>query len=274
MPPFIHLLASSMKLRLPLHAATALVLGTMTVACAQAPDPARLAAESGEPAAQADLETVRDRVTQALPEIRREDIHPAGASGLYEIQQGSLYGYVTGDGKYLIEGDLIDLASRTSLTENKRKADRIARIEQLGRDSTITFAPKNPKDIKYTVTVFTDIDCGYCRKLHREIEDYTKLGIAIRYAFYPRSGPNSESFRKAEAVWCAEDRKAAMTQAKQGAPMTGNSECPNPVQAEWQLGSQLGLRGTPMLILPDGEVVNGYVPAAALAERLSASDKS
>ncbi len=244
-----------MKLSLPLTGVFAFALGAITVACAQ----------------DSELEKIRTKVTQALPGIEREQIRPAPVPGLYEIQQGTQFGYITSDGNYLIEGDLVELATGVSLTENKRKGERLAKIEALGEENMIVFAPA--KKAAHTVTVFTDIDCGYCRKLHREIEDYNRLGIAIRYVFYPRSGPNTESFKKAQAVWCASDRKQALTQAKQGAPLSGNTQCESPIEREWVLGGELGLRGTPMLILPDGEVVNGYVPAKALAERLAVVGK-
>ncbi|MEQ1440696.1 DsbC family protein [Fontimonas sp. SYSU GA230001] len=223
--------------------------------------------------ASADIDTVRDNVTRVLTGVKRENIHPADAPGLYEIQVGSQFAYVTADGRYLIEGDLVDLVSGVSLTENKRKSERIARLAALGEDNMIVFGPERASDAQHTVTVFTDVDCGYCRKLHREIDEYTQRGITIRYAFYPRSGPNTESFRKAQAVWCSKDRKQALTLAKQGVPVEGDTSCPNPVMTEYQLGVELGLRGTPMLILPDGEVVNGYVPAARLAERLNGREQ-
>ncbi|MFA5938560.1 MAG: DsbC family protein [Sinimarinibacterium sp.] len=243
-------------------------------ACAPPYDPVAQPIDGGAAGVEtASIETVRDNVTRVLTGVKRENIHPAEAAGLYEIRAGSQFAYVTADGKYLIEGDLVDLISGISLTESKRKGERVAKLDALGEENLIVFAPEQASDVQHTVTVFTDVDCGYCRKLHREIDEYTKRGITIRYAFYPRSGPNTDSFRKAEAVWCSADRKQAMTLAKQGAPVDGDAKCANPVMAEWQLGSELGLRGTPMLILPDGEVVNGYVPAERLADRLNAPDK-
>lgn len=255
------------------HPLLAAVLASAVAACAPPYDPKKPTVEPSQApqagaVADAGIEAIRERVRVVLPNIRAEDIRPADAPGLYEIQQGALFGYVTADGRYLIEGDLIDLTQGVSLTENKRKRDRIVKLEALGEDNMIVFGPQNGK-ARYAVTVFTDIDCGYCRKLHREIDEYTKRGIEIRYVFYPRSGPDTESFRKAQAVWCAADRKQALTQAKAGMPVTGDANCDNPVEREWMLGAELGLRGTPMLVLPDGEVVNGYLPAAVLAERLA-----
>ena len=255
-----------MKRSVPPLLTAALLAGLLITGCAPERQPGASA-----PAATADdlgLEAVRDAVTAALPEIDRNSIQPAPVPGLYELSQNGQYGYVTGDGRHLIDGDLVDLTTRVNLTENKRKDRRVTELAALGEENMIVFAPEKTK---YAVTVFTDIDCGYCRKLHREIEDYNARGIAIRYAFYPRAGPNSPSFRKAEAVWCSDDRKQALTLAKQGEEVTGDTTCANPVAREYVLGSQLGLRGTPMMVLPDGEVVNGYVPADALAEKLESA---
>jgi thiol:disulfide interchange protein DsbC len=117
--------------------------------------------------------------------------------------------------------------------------------------------------------VFTDIDCGYCRKLHSEMAQYNARGIGIRYLFYPRSGPNTESFSAAQAVWCSTDRKEALTQAKRGMHISAPTSCPNPVQQQYDAGEALGINATPMMVLPDGEIVRGYVPAPTLAQRLA-----
>ncbi len=229
--------------------ASALVLGACT-ACAQ----------------DTQIERVQKALAQYIPEIKKEDIRETSAPGLYEVQAGPVYAYVTADGKFLVQGDLMNIETGEEITENRRREFRLTRLASLGPDSTIEFAPAKTRHV---VTVFTDIDCGYCRKLHSEIGEYNDAGIAIRYVFYPRAGLGSDSYRKAEAVWCAADRKAALTNAKTGAPMTGDRhDCANPVTRDWQLGQELGLRGTPMMILPDGEVVNGYVPAQQLAMRL------
>lgn len=219
-----------------------------------------------EPGAAVSLDALRAKLAGAIPDLAADAIQPAAAPGLYELRHEGFYAYITEDGRYLIQGDLVDLDTGTNLSENQRKGDRVARLNALGEDKMIVFSPKDPK---YAVTVFTDVDCGYCRKLHREIDTYLDKGIEIRYVFYPRSGPGSDSFRKAEVVWCAADRKQAMTEAKTSGKADGPSNCANPVQEEWQLGNALGLRGTPMIVLPDGEVINGYVPADKLAEHLA-----
>lgn len=214
------------------------------------------------------IETVRARLQEMLPDLKADSVRASDVPGLYEVQDGSNFGYVTADGKYMIEGDLLNLKTGESITENRRKADRIAKLDAIGEDNMIVFAPQGAT--KHVVTVFTDVDCGYCRRLHSQMAEYNALGIEIRYLSYPRTGPDSESFRKAEAVWCSADRKAALTEAKLGAPISGGEKCDNIVHREWDLGNDFGLRGTPLLVLEDGSIVNGYLPPATLEQRLDA----
>jgi thiol:disulfide interchange protein DsbC len=227
---------------------------------------ALLACASCASADDTQLDQVRKKVMANLPGIEKEMITPSTAPGLYQIQKGAVFGYVTADGRYLISGDMVDLVSGEEVTEKQRQLSRVAVLKQFGPDSVIEFAPKDPK---YVVTVFTDIDCGYCRKLHSEMSLYHAKGIAVRYLFYPRSGPNTESFAKAQSVMCSADRKEALTQAKRGVEIKTPATCPNPVLKQYEAGEALGINATPMLILPDGEIVRGYVPANALASRLA-----
>jgi thiol:disulfide interchange protein DsbC len=220
-------------------------------ACAQAGDP--------------QLEKVRKDVVAKMPGITPEAVTPSAAPGIYQVQKGTDYGYVTGDGRFLIYGDMVDLQTGEEITERQRGDARMAVIKQFGPDQVIEFAPKNPK---YFVTVFTDIDCGYCRKLHSEIKQYNDAGIGVRYLFFPRSGPDTPSFQEAKAVWCSADRREALTQAKRGTPIKASTNCPNPVQQHFEAGAEIGINATPTLILPDGEMVRGYVRAQALAARL------
>jgi thiol:disulfide interchange protein DsbC len=212
------------------------------------------------------LAEVRANIARRMPELSDAPLRATPLAGIYEVSHGLSFAYVTEDGRYVIEGDMVDLDTGIAITQEHRKIARAQLLEAMS-ERAITFAPINGADSAHTVTVFTDIDCGYCRKLHHEMEDYNKHGIAIRYLFYPRSGPNTESYRKAEAVWCQDDRHAAMTAAKLGSNVRGGG-CDTPVAEHLRAGQMLGLRGTPMMILPDGDVVQGYVPAEALAARL------
>lgn len=197
--------------------------------------------------------------------IAPDSIAPSPAPGIMEAKWGNNFAYVTADGRYAVFGDMVNIETLEEVTENGRRETRLAGLKDLGVENTIEFAPESPK---HTVTVFTDVDCGYCRMLHRQMPEYNAAGIAVRYLFYPRSGPNTESFQKSEAIWCAEDRKAALTQAKSGGEFSGPSDCVNPIKREWELGQKIGLRGTPMIILPNGETIAGYVPPAELTARL------
>jgi thiol:disulfide interchange protein DsbC len=212
------------------------------------------------------LEKVRKNVVERVPGITAESITQSNAPGLYQIQRGQEYGYVTADGRYMIFGDMVDLVTGEEITERQRGAARLAVLKQFGSDQVIEFAPKDPK---FFVTVFTDIDCGYCRKLHAEMKQYNDAGIGIRYLFYPRFGPNSPPYQQAQAVWCSGDRREALTQAKRGVPIIASSRCPNPVNDQYAAGAAIGIDATPTLILPDGEMVRGYMPAHALAARLA-----
>lgn len=249
------------KLRLYLPALLLLSL----VACKpptppdQPPSQPAAASEPAAPASSAELEAVRAAVVANMPELLPEHVRATPMPGLYEIQIGMNFGYVTADGRYLIAGDMTDLQTRKELTEDRRRQARIALVEKLDQSGYIEFAPE-AQPAKYTVTVFTDVDCGYCRMLHRQIADYNARGIAVRYLFFPRAGADTPSFYKAEEVWCSADRKAALTQAKSGADLKGDKSCDNPVMAQLQAAAALGLRGTPSILLPNGELVPGYRP--------------
>ncbi|MBI3560129.1 MAG: DsbC family protein [Gammaproteobacteria bacterium] len=191
-------------------------------------------------------------------------INPSPIKNLFEVVVGPQVYYISQDGRYVFNGDLIDLHTKTNITDEKRDAARLTALNALGEDSMIIFGPKQ---VKHTITVFTDIDCGYCRKLHSEIADYNKLGIKVRYLAYPRAGIGSDSYNKAVTVWCADDRQKAMTEAKSGTNLP-NKSCVNPVAKEYELGQALGVNGTPAIILENGKLFPGYAPAKQLSDIL------
>lgn len=225
-----------------------------------------------QPADPNDMEALRQLVSARLKGTPVDAVRPTPLPGIYEVQSGLNFGYVTLDGRYLIEGDLNDMTTGRSLTEDTRRTARMALVDQFSSaDKAILYAPEGAP-AKYTVTVFTDIDCGYCRRLHQHIAEYNADGIAVRYLFFPRSGPDTPSYFKAEKVWCAADRKAALTQAKLGSGYEGDASCPNPVMDHLKLASQLGLRGTPAIILPDGQLIPGYQTPDELLKALARQD--
>jgi thiol:disulfide interchange protein DsbC len=218
-----------------------------------------------------EIETVRQNIKMLLPGVDTDSIRPAPLPGLYEVVSGAEVVYVSADGRYLILGSIVDLETRQNLTKPRVAQIRAAVIEEVGEANMVIYGPK---DAKYTVTVFTDIDCGYCRKLHAEMQGYNEAGIRIRYLFYPRAGLGSASFSKAVSVWCAEDRNQAMTLAKEGKAVE-EKECENPVADHYELGQRIGVSGTPALVLEDGDLLPGYVPPdrliAYLEERAAAA---
>jgi thiol:disulfide interchange protein DsbC len=195
-----------------------------------------------------------------------EDLKPSPIAGIYEFVQGADVSYITADGKYFLDGNVYDMKTRENLTEVLRTHARLALISEVPESQMIIFSPKNPL---YTITVFTDVDCQYCRKLHSEIAELNKLGVRVRYMFYPRTGPNTESWRKAEVVWCSADRNEALTRAKTGAQLDMNKTCaPTPVAREYALGQSIGVRGTPAILTEKGDYISGYLPPHDLVQEL------
>lgn len=215
----------------------------------------------------ADVKIIKNVFAQIIPGKTPDVISPSAVEGLYEIVYGAQVLYMSKDGRYVIQGDLIDLSSRTNITEVTRSIQRAKLVKNIEDNTSIIFAPKQ---VKHTITVFTDIDCGYCRKLHREMSQYLNLGIKIRYLAYPRSGIDTASYHKAVTVWCSKDKAQAMTDAKAGVKQD-TLTCENPVQEHMKLAEQFGVSGTPTIVLSNGDVVPGYVPAARLLRMLDES---
>ena len=184
-------------------------------------------------------------------------VDSAPVSGMYLTTIDGVSGYVSADGRYFIVGDMLDLASRKNVTEEQRKAKRRALLKKIGQGEAIVFGPEQPK---YTVTVFTDADCPYCRKLHEQVGELQKRGVEVRYVAFPRSGPETKSWRTMTAVWCAKDRKVALNRAIRGEQVSAGSKCSDAVIGkQYELGQKLGIPGTPMIVLSDGTALNGYV---------------
>ena len=212
----------------------------------------------------ADEAADKKAIRGALGDIDISSIEATPVPGLYEVVVGSQIVYISGDGRYLLQGELIDFGVKENLTEARRAGIRRDVISALDESKMIIFKPGK---VKHVVTVFTDIDCGYCRKLHRQMDQYLEKGIEIRYLFFPRSGVNTPSYRKAVSVWCADDRQQAMTNAKHERAVP-NKTCENPVDEHMQLARQLGLRGTPYILFENGQSPPGYIAPDELARML------
>ena len=207
---------------------------------------------------------VRAAIASLVPGAKIDSIAEAKMPGFYEVMLQGQIVYVSGDGKYLVQGSIYDIANKTDLTEASRSVQRRTALKALGKDKRISFAPA---DAKHTITVFTDIDCGYCRRMHQQIADYNKLGIGVDYVFFPRAGLGSESFDKAVSVWCAADRNKALSDAKAGVALD-KKECANPIEEEYTLGNKIGVNGTPAVIAADGTQLGGYLPPDQMLQRL------
>jgi thiol:disulfide interchange protein DsbC len=205
------------------------------------------------------------KLTELSPEITPEQVAASPIEGLYEVTLGAYVVYMSEDGQHMLRGDLIETASGRNVTEERRFSARQAVIRDVDEDSMIVFAPEQ---VKHTVTVFTDVDCGYCAKLHSEMKQYTDLGISVRYLAFPRAGIDSESYDKTVSVWCADDPHEAITVAKRGESVAPK-QCDNPVSSHYDLGREMGVRGTPTIVLESGEIIPGYVPADRLLAELS-----
>jgi thiol:disulfide interchange protein DsbC len=214
--------------------------------------------------ANADEVAIRQSMTKSMPAVKIDSIKPSEVKGLYEVVVGANIFYVSEDGKYLLQGRLVDVAARKDLTEEKLNGTRKLAIEKMGQANMIVFKPKISK---YTVSIFTDIDCGYCRKLHSEMDQYLAQGITIQYLFFPRTGKDTESYKKAVSVWCADDRNAALTAAKKDQKIPEKT-CDNPVDEHMQLGADFDVKGTPMMVSENGNIYPGYLPAKQLVEAL------
>jgi thiol:disulfide interchange protein DsbC len=200
------------------------------------------------------------------PGSKLEDIHPSPIPGIYQLTQGADISYLTEDGKYFIDGNVYDMESRANLTEALRTQARVALIGAVPESEMVIFAPDKPR---YTITVFTDVDCGYCRKLHSQIAEINRLGVKVRYVFFPRTGPGTESWHKAEAVWCSANRNEALTRAKAGAALDLTKTCGvTPVAREYALGESIGVRGTPAIVTENGNLIAGYLPPQELVEEI------
>lgn len=211
-----------------------------------------------------------DLVLQALLEIfpgaTDYSLDDSVVDGLYAVSIGSEVIYVSKDGKFLIRGEIYDLQNSVNVTEEKRVLGRLDVMQSLDEETMIIYEPKK---IKHTITIFTDIDCGYCRKFHQQIGDYLDLGIRVRYLSFPRTGPDTESWEKAQSVWCSKNRQDSLDRAKQGKKIDSVFCFDSPVEKHYNLGSVFNISGTPTIVTEKGKVIVGYLPPESLLFRLT-----
>lgn len=224
---------------------------------------AAVAAEDTIPAA------LKESVAKLVPGAEPDRISASPVPGLYEVFFGPTVIYVSADGRYVVRGDLLDIKEGVNLTEGRRKQARVQAIEAIGEENLIVFSPEDGK-VEHRVTVFTDVECPYCQRMHQQVQEYLDRGIEIRYAAFPRAGVPSRTYTTMVSVWCADDPQQAMTDAKAGRQVPPK-QCENPVEAEYELGRRLNIRGTPTIITEDGTMIPGYLPAPQLAQRMGGS---
>ena len=212
----------------------------------------------------------RAAIATKIPGTKAEDLHTSPIPGVYELMRGTDAAYVSSDGKYAIVGDLYDLGSNDNLTEARRRDARLKLLATVPESQMVIFGSK---EARHTITVFTDVDCQYCRKLHSQIADYNRLGIRVRYLFYPRSGPNTESWTKAIQVWCSADRNSALTQAKRGEALKTKPCADSPVARHYDLGQKFEVAGTPAIILGNGAMLPGYESPEMIAQEVRTLDR-
>lgn len=240
------------------HAKSATV-AQATPAAGKAP-----AASSAETAALAAPQPVIDAIRKLAPNVTILAVDKTPLPNIYQVVAGGQVVYVSADGRYMFQGDAFDLATGATLADPRMDQLRRDALAKIPSGHLIRFAPVRPK---YTVTIFTDVDCPYCRLLHAHIDAYNKAGIAVNYLFWPRTGLDTPSYYKAIAVWCAADRKTAFTAAIAGKDPKP-AKCANPVAQDFNLGVDLGVDGTPTIVAGNGAVLNGFATPDKLLQWL------
>lgn len=211
-------------------------------------------------------ETVRKAMGALAPNVKIDAVQDSAVPGFYEAIAGGEFVYVTKDGKYIIDGNAYDVEAKHDLTADARARIRKDALDKVGPDKRIVFSPPAPLAPKHTITVFTDVDCPFCRRFHQQIAAYNAKGIAVDYLFYPLSiHPGAD--KKAEAVWCSQDRPNAFTAAMSGKD-PGKATCANPVGELTDLAKNLGIGGTPTVIASDGTQISSQI--AMSPDRLAA----
>lgn len=217
-------------------------------------------------AAHADDAAIKERLRALVPEMAVQGIESMPIPGISEITfTDGGQAYMTDDGKYLLSG-IVDLNTNLPYVSEAKKKSVQETMAKIGDDKAVIFGTGDK--MKYSVTVFSDVDCGYCRFMHSEVQAYNDKGIQVRYLLMPRAEKGSDSYKKSVSVWCAEDRNAALTKAKLGEEIEART-CDTPIEEIVALGKSLGVHGTPTIVLPDGTLSPGYMQPEPLLKALS-----
>lgn len=212
----------------------------------------------------ADLDAIQARLATLVPDMDQVTIAETPMAGIMQVRIGGDIVYMSDDGRYLFQGRVIDMETQSDLTDAAMSG---VRKEQLASLDSVDFVTFGNSEAEYDVLVFTDPDCGFCRRLHDQIDEYEAVGIRVNYMAFPRAGIGSETYNKMVSVWCAADRQDAMDIAKAGGTPP-RATCDNPVDEQYQMGQTLGVTGTPSILTFNGDIIPGYVPPRELRERL------
>ena len=208
-------------------------------------------------------ENLRLIISKNFPGAEITGFKPSGVTDILEFNLGAQVLYISKDGRFLFQGDIFDLIRQENITEKAEQITRVASLDKLGEKNMLVY---KAKDSKRSITVFTDVDCYYCRKLHEEIGQYYEKGIDVRYIFMPLKG--KKSIEKSESVWCAKDPQDAMTNAKKGRRLK-KATCENPLKQHMVLGNDFGIRGTPAIVFDTGKMLPGYRPVNDIDKMLN-----
>lgn len=234
---------------------------------------AALAASLAAPFAGAladEKETITENIRQHMPGIPIDSLQPTPAEGIYELISGGQVAYVTADGKYLIAGDLIDIEQRENLTQAKQNEQRVARLAELPADRKLVYPAEG--ETKHSITVLTDPTCPFCDKLHAEVPALQAAGVEVNYILTPRQGPGSKGFEISSRTLCADDPRQALEGAMKGDSVDAQACHDDVVRENMALSNELGMRGTPYTILPNGAALPGYRPANVMLEAIRGND--
>lgn len=209
------------------------------------------------------------KLKSARPDLKVTSVKPSLITGLFDVEiAGSGKIYSSASGEYFIAGEMFKVSSGgiVNLSDLEKNALRAENVEKLKNDDMIVFSPAGK--LKGSIYVFTDVDCGYCRLLHKEVPRLNELGVEVKYLAYPRAGIGSESYKKITSAWCSDDKPNAMNLLKAGQSIPTNVCDDNPVANQFALGQKLGVSGTPAIMLEDGTLIPGYLKADDLIKRM------
>ncbi|NNJ97166.1 MAG: DsbC family protein [Gammaproteobacteria bacterium] len=210
-----------------------------------------------------DVDELKNALAKRLPQYEVSRIDSTPIEGLYQVILSGQVIYMTKDARYMLDGNLVDLSTKKNYSEDAMSEIRLSQLEQLGEENMVVYTPET---VKHTITVVTDIDCPYCRRLHSEMDQYLDGGIKVRYVFMPLKGKGD--YQTTVTVWCSEDKNEALDMAKAGTELQAK-DCDNPIDQHLKVSRSLGVRGTPAIILQDGSMLPGYIPAKKLVTELN-----